>query len=131
MALIFLISSVLMVVLSAITSKGGGYKPSSDTPANIVSDFKLRNGLSIAIIATGVATAVRLLLQPVPGVPAWAVFLFAGLSVAVLALIYTDKQEDDHKAIDLEPSLFRTRMSFNIATIAVILILAVIYGFLA
>ena len=35
------------------------------------------------------------------------------------------------QAIDLEPSLFRTRMSFNIATIAVILILAVIYGFLA
>ncbi|MEM1357591.1 MAG: sodium/solute symporter [Bacteroidota bacterium] len=131
MTLIFLICSVLMVVLSAITSKGGGYKPSSATPANIVSDFKLRNGLSIAIIATGVATAIRLLLQPVPGVPTWAVFLFAGLSIAVLTLIYTDKQEDDHKAIDLEPSLFRTRMSFNIATIAVILILAVIYGFLA
>lgn len=131
MALIFLISSALMVVLSAITSKGGGYKFASDKPEKIVSDFKLRNGLALVIIATGVATAIRLLIQPVPGVPTWAVYVFAGLSVAVLALIYTDKQEDDHKAIDLEPSLFRTRMGFNIAAIAVILILAVIYGFLA
>ncbi|MEO0731897.1 MAG: sodium/solute symporter [Bacteroidota bacterium] len=132
MALIFVISSALMVVLSAITSKGGGYQYDSDVdPEDIVSDMRLRNGLSLAVIATGVATAVRLLLQPVPGVPTWAVYLFAGLSLAVLALIYTDKQPDDHKAIDLEPSLFRTRMGFNIAAIAVILILAVIYGFLA
>jgi len=140
MALIFLISSALMIILSAITSKKA---PASDqaldadlgkaqpSVAKIISDFRLRNGLAIAVIATGVATAVRLLFQPVPGVPAWAVYIFAGLSVIVLALIYTDKQEDDHKAIDLEPELFRTRMGFNIAAIAVILILAVIYGFLA
>ncbi|MEL7159575.1 MAG: sodium/glucose cotransporter, partial [Bacteroidota bacterium] len=132
MALIFVVSSALMVILSAITSKGGGYQYDSNTaPEDIVKDMRLRNGLSLAVIATGVATAIRLLLQPVPGVPAWAVYLFAGLSVLVLALIYTDKQQDDHKAIDLEPSLFRTRMGFNIAAIAVILVLAVIYGFLA
>ncbi|MBC6995793.1 sodium/solute symporter [Neolewinella lacunae] len=141
MALIFLISSALMILLSAVTSKKSraqvapqdlpSYASSSVPVGKLVSDFKLRNGLAMAVIVTGVATAIRLLLQPVPGVPAWTVYLFAGLSVVVLGLIYTDKQEDDYKAIDLEPSLFRTRMGFNIAAIVILLILAVIYGFLA
>ena len=145
MALIFLISSLLMIVVSAMTSKrapdddwntnlddasntaAGTYESS----ANLVPDTRLRAGLAVAVIAVGVATAIRLLVQPVPGVPIWAVGVFAILSVTVLALIYTDKQADDHKAIDLEPELFRTRMGFNVAAVAVLLVLAVIYTFLA
>lgn len=138
MAAIFLISSILMIVISAVTSKGGGSDRPWDTET-MVSRSTLRNGLALTIIAVGVATAVRLLLQPiepnaalnVTGVPTWAVYVFAVLSIAALALVYTDKQPDDHKAIDLEKSLFRTRMGFNISAIAIILILAVIYGFLA
>lgn len=138
MAAIFLISSILMIVLSALTSKGGSSQ-SAVLPEQMVSRSTLRNGLAMTIIAVGVATAIRLLLQPiepnaalnVTGVPNWAVYVFAILSVAALALVYTDKQPDDHKAIDLEKSLFRTRMGFNISAIAIILILAVIYGFLA
>jgi SSS family solute:Na+ symporter len=132
MALMFLISSALMIVLSAVTSKKG-----KDTPAQSISreemikDMVIRNGIALLVIVIGLCTAIRLFVQPVPGVPDWAVYLFAVLSVAVLALVYTDKQEDDHKAIDLEPSLFRTRMSFNISALAVLLILALIYGFLA
>jgi SSS family solute:Na+ symporter len=97
----------------------------------MISDMRLRNGIALAVIAIGVATAIRLLLQPVPGVPDWAVYLFAVLSVIVLVLIYTDKQEDDHKAIDLEPALFRTRMGFNVSAVAVLLVLTVIYTFMA
>jgi SSS family solute:Na+ symporter len=103
----------------------------------MVRDSRLRVGLAITVIAVGVATALRLLLQPAPGVPSWAVLLFTVLSVAILALIYTDKQPEDHKAINLENDLFRTRMVFNVSavaiilTLAVILILALIYGFLA
>ncbi len=141
MALVFMISSALMILISAFTAKKAptqlmpqdlpSYASISVPKEKLIRDFKLRNGLALAVIAVGVATAIRLLLQPVPGVPAWTVYLFAGLSVIVLGLIYTDKQEDDYKAIDLEPSLFRTRMGFNIAAIVIILILAVIYGFLA
>ncbi len=130
MALIFLISSALMIIISAFTSKGGG-KVVNTTATKVLSDMRLRNGISVAVIAIGVATAIRLLLQPVPGVPDWAVYLFALLSIVVLVLIYTDKQEDDHKAIDLEPSLFRTRMGFNISAISVLLILTIIYSVLA
>ncbi len=130
MALIFLISSGLMIVLSALTSKGGG-KVATTTATALVSDMRLRNGIAFAVIVIGVATAIRLLLQPVPGVPSWAVYLFAVLSVVVLALIYTDKQEDDHKAIDLEPAMFRTRSGFNMAALAILLILVVVYSALA
>ena len=145
MALIFLISAAMMVIISAQTSKrakdpalnanlndasndAADTFESSGTP---ITNSRLRNGLAIAVIATGGATAIRLLVQPVPGVPVWAVGVFAVLSLAVLGLLYTDKQPDDHKAIDLEQELFRTRMGFNIAAVAVILILAAIYGFLA
>jgi SSS family solute:Na+ symporter len=120
-----------MIGLSAVTSKGGGVAKRTATAEGIVSDMKIRNGIALVVIVIGLCTAIRLFVQPVPGVPDWAVYLFGILSVAVLALIYTDKQEDDYKAIDLEPSLFRTRMGFNIAALAVILILALIYGFLA
>jgi SSS family solute:Na+ symporter len=131
MALMFLISSALMIGLSAVTGKGGGVVKSTATAESIISDMTIRNGLALVVIVIGVCTAIRLFVQPVPGVPDWAVYLFAVLSVVVLGLIYTDKQEDDYKAIDLEPSLFRTRMGFNISALMILLILALIYGFLA
>jgi len=145
MALMFLISSALMILLSAVTSKKAAdpslneavSDASADalaqgvSPKTIIKDMTIRNGIALIVIVIGVCTAIRLFVQPVPGVPDWAVYLFGALSVVVLVLIYTDKQEEDHKAIDLEPSLFRTRMGFNISALAVLLILALIYGFLA
>ena len=145
MALLFLISSALMILVSAVTSKKAPDTSANATlddasifagstttsPAKLVSDQTLRIGLALSVIAIGVATAVRLLIQPVPGVPVWAVGLFAVLSAVVLVLIFTDKQAKDHKHIDLEQDLFRTRSGFNMAAIAVLLVLALIYGFLA
>lgn len=134
MALVFLLSSATMILVSAVTPKTGATTNEEDattSPEKMVADSRLRIGLAAAVIATGVATAIRLLVQPVPGVPDWAVYLFGFLSLVVLALIFTDKQKDDHKAIDLEASLFRTRLGFNISAVAVMLILALIYGFLA
>ena len=144
MALIFLINSVLMILISMVTSKVAPARanaalddasilagPTGVPSHRLVSDQTLRIALAITVIAIGLATAVRLLLQPVPGVPAWAVYLFAILSVAVLALLFTDKQERDYKGIDLEADLFRTRTGFNVAAVAVLLVLAAIYGFLA
>ncbi|NJC28027.1 sodium:solute symporter family transporter [Neolewinella antarctica] len=145
MALLFLISSALMIVISSMTSKtaAGTDRASTldDVPIltsntgvasqSLVSDMTLRIALALAVIAIGVATAIRLLVQPVPGVPDWAVYLFAILSVVVLVLLFTDKQKADYKAIDLEKSMFRTRTGFNVAAVAVLLVLAAIYGFLA
>ena len=144
MAFIFLISAALMVVISAMTGRSpkervaaevmdGGYgeHEKRELVGKLIKDTKLRNGLSIAVIGIGLATGIRLLLQPVPGVPMTMGIIFVVLSLIVIALIYTDKSADDYKAIDLQPSLFRTRMGFNIAAVSIILILTFIYTFLA
>lgn len=143
MAFIFLISAALMVIISALTGKTeeraiaerakiGGYgdQEKSELAGKLVKDIKLRNGLSIAVIGIGLATGIRLFVQPVPGVPTYMAYIFVVLSIVVIALIYTDKKADDYKAIDLDPALFRTRMGFNIAAISIILILCFIYTFL-
>lgn len=144
MAFVFLISAVLMVVISAVTGNkqrdhlaeeatdtAYGDQQARNIAGKLIKDIKLRNGLSIAIIAIGLSTGIRLLLQPVPGVPTIMSIIFVVLSIAVIVMIYTDKKADDYKAIDLDPALFRTRMGFNVAAIAIILILAGIYSFLA
>ncbi|MCP9234529.1 sodium/solute symporter [Lewinella sp. JB7] len=144
MAFIFLLSAGLMIIVSALTAKsekqrvaeqekvsGYGEQQKRDLSGKLIKDTKLRNGLSIAVIGVGLATGIRLLLQPVPGVPQLMAWIFVVLSVIVIALLYTDKTADDYKAIDLDPALFRTRMGFNIAAISIILILAFVYTFLA
>ena len=145
MAFIFVLSAGLMVVVSQFTGKkklapgepsenhdsGAQVASREDAREKLVKDIRLRNGLSLAVVAIGGATGLRLLLQPVPGVPLTMSIIFFLLSVIVIALIYTDKTADDHKAIDLHPSLFRTRMGFNIAAIVIVLILAFLYTWLA
>jgi SSS family solute:Na+ symporter len=144
MAFIFLISAALMIVISMLTGRseeervaaqsevaGLGPQEKRDRAGKLIKDTKLRNGLTAAVIAIGMATGIRLLLQPVPGVPMVMAIIFLVLSLIVIALIYTDKSADDYKAIDLSPELFRTRMGFNISAIAIILILAFIYTTLA
>lgn len=138
MALIFLISSGVMVVMGMLGKK----EPSAgaDQATGLLSDTKLRIGIAVAVIAIGLSTAVRLLVQPIPpypgvlgsvGVPAWAAWVFAVLSIMVLVLIFTDKSKDDAKAIYLRPELFKTARIFNVAAVIVILILAAIYAGLA
>ena len=134
MALIFLISSAVMIIMPMLE---GRKATSTATAPGLLSDNKLRIGIAVAVIAIGVSTAIRLLVQPIDpypgvlgsvGVPGWAAWLFAVLSVAVLALIFTDKTADDAKAIDLRPELFKTQRIFNIAAVLVILVLAAIYA---
>ena len=143
MAFIFVVSCLLMVVISmldksktksiAATASRGEYADHEvqNIARHTVRDIKLRNGLSICVVGIGLFTGVRLLAQPVPGVPWSMSVIFAVLSVVVIALIYTDKSADDYKAINLEPELFRTRMGFNIAAIFIVLLLAFIYTWLA
>ncbi len=146
MAFIFLLSALLMIVVSALTARKPGELKAAAvdieperTPEDlgmastgrVIRDIKLRNGLAIAIIGTGLATGIRLLVQPVPGVPLFMSIIFVVLAIAVIGLLYTDKTADDYKAIDLDPALFRTRQSFNVAAVAIILILTFIYTYLA
>ena len=148
MAFIFLLSAFLMVVLSKFTVRkrgldranpkdlaagedASGQLPDENLTGQLISDFKLRNGLTLSVIIIGLATGIRLLLQPVPQVPTAMSIIFLILSIIVIALIYTDKTEDDYKAIDLDPALFRTRMGFNISAVTILLVLGIIYTVLA
>ena len=146
MAFIFLVSALLMIVVSSLTARKTGELKQAQveiepdrsladlgvqTTGRVIRDIKLRNGLSIAVIGIGLATGIRLMLQPVPGVPTAMAIIFLVLSVVVIGLLITDKTEDDYKAIDLDPALFRTRTNFNVSAVAITLILGFIYTYFA
>ena len=151
MALVFLIEVLLIIGLSLWGSKAAPSTGTSDATVlddassapraestmsklaggNLLKDSALRLGLSIAVIAIGMVTGVRILLDQVPGVPSWVPISILVMSLAVIYLLLTEKKEDDEKAIDLDPELFNTERIFNFSAIAVTLILVAIYSLLA
>ncbi|MEL6143451.1 MAG: sodium/glucose cotransporter, partial [Bacteroidota bacterium] len=74
---------------------------------------------------------VRLLIQPVTGVPSWFAYATLLLSITGIVSVLTNKAPDHPKAIDMDPSLFKTSIGFNLTAIAIILILTAIYSLLA
>lgn len=140
MAFVFVISAAMMIVISWATAgskKTTDLAPEvdstgSDPEAGRIADRRLLVGLSLGIVAVGVATGIRLFVQEVPGVPAWFTWSILILSLAVIAMLLSGPRvADDAKAIDLNPSLFRTSPVFNLSALAIILILTAIYSLLA
>lgn len=140
MAFVFIISAAMMIVISWMTagqSKTPDLTPDEDhtglaQSTAIVSDRKLVLGLSLGVVAVGIATAVRLFVQEVPGVPAWFTWTIFLLSIAVIGMLLSGPRvKDDIKAIDLNQGLFKTTPVFNISAIAIVLILTAIYSLLA
>jgi len=129
MAFIFILSAIAMVVISHLTARGD--TANGKLGRGTLSDQTLRIGLMITIIAIGLVTGVRLLVQPVPGVPNWFAYATLLLSIAGIVSVLTNKAPDHPKAIDMDTSLFKTSLGFNLTAIAIILILTAIYSFLA
>ncbi|MEM7571335.1 MAG: sodium/solute symporter [Bacteroidota bacterium] len=147
MAFVFLIEVLLLIGISLY---GGAAAPAKSDDAilddgtakaqstmsklaggNLLKDNILRLGLSVAVIAIGLVTGIRIILDQVPGVPTWVPVSILVMSVVVIYLLLTEKKADDHKAIDLEPELFKTERIFNFSAIAITLILVAIYSLLA
>ncbi|MEM8585449.1 MAG: sodium/solute symporter [Bacteroidota bacterium] len=144
MAFVFIVIVLVMMVISlaerAKVAQANQAEQISEHPKKRITDSRLRSGLSIAIIATGVATGIRMIIDklhvPVdvamkdpPFAPIWVPIAILLLSLGVIYLLLTDsKSTDDPKAIDLEPGLFRTQPIFNLSAVAIILILVAIYA---
>ena len=129
MAFIFVLSAIAMVVISHLTARGDA--ADGKLGRGTLSDSALRIGLMVTIIAIGLVTGVRLLVQPVPGVPNWFAYATLLLSLAGIVSVLTNNAPDHPKAIDMDTSLFKTSLGFNLTAIAIILILTAIYSLLA
>jgi len=118
MALSFVIMSGLIVLISIFENQTSPSKKAKDTP------FIL--GLVFSIILISVPAGIRILTGDIETSNVFGL-LILGLSGIIFALLFTENKMDDKKAIQLDTTLFKTSTGFNITSIAVCLILAVIY----
>jgi SSS family solute:Na+ symporter len=118
MALAFVVLSGLIVIVSILENKQREAKRASDVPFLV--------GLCLSICLISVPAGVRILVGDIETSNVFGI-LILGLAAIVFALLFTENKEDDAKAIQLETSLFKTESVFNISSIAVCIVLAMIY----
>ncbi len=118
MALAFVVLSGLIVIVSILENKQREAKRASDVPFLV--------GLCLSICLISVPAGVRILVGDIETSNVFGI-LILGLAAIVFALLFTENKEDDAKAIQLEISLFKTESVFNISSIAVCIVLAMIY----
>ena len=118
MALSFVVMAGLIVLISVFENKAASTKRAKETP------FLL--GLIFSIILISVPAGIRILTGDIETNNAFGL-LILGLSGIIFALLFTENKEDDKKAIQLDASLFKTETFFNITSVAVCIILAMIY----
>ncbi|MEO0787212.1 MAG: sodium/solute symporter [Bacteroidota bacterium] len=144
MAFVFIIIVLTMMSISLAERRKAAKAEAAGTDSTdggrLIADSRLRLGLAIGIVMTGVATGIRMIFDklhvPVdvamsspPYAPIWVPIVILVLSLGTVFLLLTDnKSTDDPKAIDLEPGLFRTQGIFNLSAVAIILILVAIYA---
>lgn len=121
MALSFLVMSGLIVLISVFENKSAASKRAKEIP------FLL--GLVFSIVLISVPAGVRILVGDIETSNVFGL-LILGLSAIIFVLLFTENKEDDAKAIDLDKALFKTDSIFNIAAVAVSLILVAIYWLL-
>jgi len=118
MALAFVVLSGLIVIVSILENKRRETKRASDVPFLV--------GLCLSICLISVPAGVRILVGDIETSNVFGL-LILGLAAIVFALLFTENKEDDAKAIQLETALFKTESIFNISSIAVCIVLAMIY----
>lgn len=114
----FVALSALLVAISQLTSS----EASSPTRENyllliivgFISVISLPAGIKIIVEDGKVAT--------------WFGVLIVALCLFCFVALFRERKADNEKAIIVEPGLFRTSQLFNIASVAVMLILAAIYA---
>ena len=119
MGLCFLICSFALVLISILENQ-------KTTEAKNDSKFKI--GLSIAIVAIGLISGIKIIIQD--GVSNIFGILMIGLAITTIALLFTERREDDAKGMVLGAELFKTSQFFNLSALAIFGILAFIYALL-
>ncbi len=120
MAFTFLSSSAIIVLVSLLSSQD-----KSDKSKN---DMAFRVGLILCLCIISLPAAFFIFFQGVA--PTWFGILILVLSVGVFTALLLENKRDDDKSIQVDTSLFRTDMFFNLSALAVIVILAAIYTIL-
>ncbi len=119
----FLALSALIVFLSLQENKR---QAASDH-----GDFKFKWGIVLSLVAISVPTGFKFLFAgPGAGFNFYFGIFILLLAAGLIYLLMTENRENDEKGISLDSSSFKTTPGFNLATLAIVLILAVIYGML-
>jgi len=121
MALSFVVMAGLIVIISVMENKSGASTRAKERP------FLL--GLVASLVLISVPAGVRILTGDIETSNVFGL-LILGLSGIIFAALFTEKKADDHKAIQLDTSLFKTDSVFNITSLVVSVILIGIYWML-
>jgi len=114
----FLALSLIMVVMSMIEIKGRRTQEEQDGFFRMIiigalAMISIASGFKIVLLETGVAD--------------WFGYLILAIAVVLIYLLFSEKNENDAKAMDIDRSLFKTDGTFNALAIIICTILAVIY----
>lgn len=121
MGLGFLVMSFLIVLISIFENRASNNDRKKELP------FVL--GLMFSIILISVPAGIRILMGDIESDYFFGL-LILGLAGQIFVLLFTEKSEDDHKAIVMDTSLFKTSSFFNTSSILVCVLLAGIYWYL-
>lgn len=114
----FLVLSTLLVAISILEIK----EVVKDRP----SDRGVIYGIMTSILVIASPIGVRILIGDID-TPMIFGYLTILLTIVLFTLLLTENKADDVKGIPLEQNLFKTDAIFNVAAVAVFLILAAIY----
>lgn len=79
-----------------------------------------------ALAMISIASGFKIVLLDT-GVSKWFGYIILAISSVLIYLLLSERKVDDHKAIDIDRSLFNTEQTFNVLAITVGALLAVIY----
>ena len=114
----FLIIVGIMVLISLYESQ-----PKSVAK---ISDFNFRVFIMITLVVISLPSGIKFLLED-GDVPRWFGGLIVGLCLFVGYLLFTERNSNYTKQLEVDKSLFRTDRFFNVSTFVVTVILAFIY----
>ena len=98
--------------------------------ASALTDQAFRWGIVIALLVIGAATGIKIMVEDIPGVSNLIGVLTMILAAVGCILILRERKADHPKGIELDDDLFKTTSFFNMASFAIVLILAAFYVFL-
>ena len=118
MGITFLLCCILLITVSLAEIKG---------KVTQVGDVAFRWGIIASLMIIGGATGIKLMVEDIPGVSSMIGVITIILALVGSFLLLRERKADHPKGIDIDPALFKTSNSFNIAGFAVVLFLAAIY----
>ncbi|MEO1435485.1 MAG: sodium/solute symporter, partial [Bacteroidota bacterium] len=119
MGFVFLICAGLLVMLSLLERR----EKLTVRPT----DLAFRVGVVISLLMISVPSGFKIILEDT-GVSQAVGYVIIAISAVLITSIFMERKTNDEHAMAVDGKLFKTDLVFNVASIAVILILSVIYA---